>query len=68
MNQLTRIAYELLQEHKIAYLTPDNTTIDRRRGEADELFINHGTARALVRQGLAERYQESEHPKLRLIA
>ena len=67
MNRLTRIALELLQKHKVAYLTPDNTTIDKRRGKADELLINHGTARALLRRGLAEPFVEDDHVKIRLV-
>lgn len=67
MNRLTREALELLKLHKVAILTPDRTTIDTRSGEDDELLINHGTAQALLRRGLAVRADDDQHQRIALV-
>ncbi len=54
MNRRTRLALDLLQEHKTAWvLASGPTSLDGRRKADRTLKINHKTADALVTRGLA---------------
>jgi hypothetical protein len=52
MNRKTRIALDMLQDHRWGWLTTEETTLDGRSKKTQTLYVNITTARALERRGL----------------